>query len=125
MASGWRRGRAAGLDLPPAYEPPGQPTEIAPRLIELCFQTAGVWELGTSRPHGPADARGPGGALRGRCRERAAVRGGPSAATATASTLRCVDENGRVRMRLEGYRTVELPGGLDPEALDPIRAAME
>jgi alkylation response protein AidB-like acyl-CoA dehydrogenase len=33
-------------DLPPAHEPPGQPTEIAPRLIELCFPTAGVGELG-------------------------------------------------------------------------------
>jgi hypothetical protein len=29
-----------------------------------------------------------------------------------------------VRVRLEGYMTTALPGGLDPEALDPIRAAM-
>ncbi|MFH4346974.1 polyketide synthase dehydratase domain-containing protein, partial [Acinetobacter baumannii] len=34
-------------DLPPAHEPPVQPTEVMPRLIELCFQTAGMWELGT------------------------------------------------------------------------------
>ena len=33
---------------PPTTIPPQQPTEIAPRLIELCFQTAGVWELGTA-----------------------------------------------------------------------------
>jgi hypothetical protein len=36
-----------------------------------------------------------------------------------------VDEAGRVVVRLEGYRTTALPGGLDPEALDPIRAAMD
>jgi hypothetical protein len=35
-----------------------------------------------------------------------------------------VDEGGRVRMRLEGYRTIELPGAVDAEALDPIRSAM-
>lgn len=35
-----------------------------------------------------------------------------------------VDESGKVKVRLEGYMTTALPGGLDPEALDPIRAAM-
>ena len=35
-----------------------------------------------------------------------------------------VDEDGRVRVRLEGYRTIELPGGVDAEALAPLRAAM-
>ena len=35
-----------------------------------------------------------------------------------------VDERGRVRVRLEGYRTIELPGGVDADALAPIRAAM-
>ena len=36
-----------------------------------------------------------------------------------------VDASGRVRLRLEGYRTTALPGGLDPDTLDPIRAAMD
>jgi hypothetical protein len=36
-----------------------------------------------------------------------------------------VDSTGRVRVRLEGYRTIELPGGVDEDALAPIRAAME
>ena len=35
-----------------------------------------------------------------------------------------VDEQGRVRLRLEGYRTIALPGGLDDAVLEPIRAAM-
>ena len=29
-----------------------------------------------------------------------------------------------MRVRLEGYRTIELPGGVDADALAPIRAAM-
>ena len=34
-------------DLPANHSPAEQPLVMAPRLLELCFQTAGVWELGT------------------------------------------------------------------------------
>jgi hypothetical protein len=111
-------------DLPPAYEPSGEPTEIAPRLIELCFQTAGVWELGRSgRMALPThvDRVVP---FEGAAENRpmlAVVRPGDG----DGVDAEVLDEDGRVRMRLEGYRTVELPGSLDPGALDPIRSAME
>ena len=32
-------------DLPDNHRPAAQPLAIAPRLIELCFQTAGLWEM--------------------------------------------------------------------------------
>jgi hypothetical protein len=32
--------------LPTDHQPPERPTLVAPRLIELCFQTAGLWEMG-------------------------------------------------------------------------------
>ena len=32
--------------LPANHQPSEQPTLMAPRLIELCFQTAGLWEMG-------------------------------------------------------------------------------
>ena len=35
-----------------------------------------------------------------------------------------VDEQGKVRVRLEGYRTIALPGGVDAEALEPIQSAL-
>ena len=56
-----RRGRSASWpsDLPPNHRPPAGATQTSPRLIELCFQTAGVWELGTRRADGAAHARGP------------------------------------------------------------------
>ena len=31
--------------LPGNHHPPAQPTVMQPRLIELCFQTAGIWEM--------------------------------------------------------------------------------
>ena len=42
----------------------------------------------------------------------------------SAIDARVVDQAGHVRVRLEGYRTIELPGSLDSEALEPIRSAM-
>ena len=57
----WRDGnRIIGLmakNLPSNHYPPERPTLAAPRLIELCFQTAGLWEMSVARPHGPAAAR--------------------------------------------------------------------
>jgi acyl transferase domain-containing protein/NAD(P)-dependent dehydrogenase (short-subunit alcohol dehydrogenase family)/acyl carrier protein len=34
------------MDLPVNHQPSDLPTQMAPRLIELCFQTAGLWEMG-------------------------------------------------------------------------------
>ena len=44
---GWERdGRRDVLDLPGNHMPADRPTLMSPRLIELCFQTAGLWEMG-------------------------------------------------------------------------------
>ena len=49
LESSWRSGEESlGLfaaSLPGDQEPVGKPVEMRPRLIELCFQTAGIWEL--------------------------------------------------------------------------------
>ena len=55
----WDGRRIVGLmakGLPPNHLPADLPTLMAPRLIELCFQTAGLWEMGTAGPHGSAVA---------------------------------------------------------------------
>ncbi len=116
-------GRLAA-DLPPDHEPAEEPTIAAPRLIELCFQTAGVWELGTTgrmalpthidRVIRYAGADAPGQLL-------AVVH---PREDGSAVDARVVDEAGNVRVMLQGYRTIELPGALDAEALEPIRSAM-
>ena len=47
-----RRGRPVRLPDLPAAELDG-PVLIGPRLVELCFQTAGLWEAGADGPTWP------------------------------------------------------------------------
>ena len=110
-------------ELPANHEPASQTTEIAPRLIELCFQTAGVWELASEgrmalpthvdRVVRFASAKKPS-------RLWAVVT--PQDGGVTNAEI--IDEGGRVRVRLEGYRTIALPGELAADALAPIRSAL-
>ena len=128
LASAWRdNGHVVGTfasELPANHAPPGSPTELSPRLIELCFQTAGVWEIGIAgRMALPTHVDRV-------VRFAAAGKQGPLWAVVTPRgdgkgvDAEIVDETGRVRVRLEGYRTVELPGELEASVLAPIRAAM-
>ncbi len=126
LEQAWRdNGHVVGRfadELPANHEPATQPTEISPRLIELCFQTAGVWELASEgrmalpthvdRVVRYASAKKPS-------RQWAVVtqRDG-------ATDAEIVDEGGRVRVRLEGYRTIGLPGDLATDVLAPIRSAL-
>jgi acyl transferase domain-containing protein/acyl carrier protein/NADP-dependent 3-hydroxy acid dehydrogenase YdfG len=115
-------GRLAS-ELPPDHEPASQPTQFVPRLIELCFQTAGLWELGTASrmalpTHIDRVVRYAAGKKPGRLWAVVSRRDG-------GVDAEVIDEAGRVRVRLEGYRTSELPGELEAAALAPIRSAMD
>ena len=50
VAEGWQDDGAVAArlaaDLPPNHEPADLPTVLGPRLVELCFQAAGLWEAG-------------------------------------------------------------------------------
>ncbi len=96
--------------LPPDTQPQGAPLLISPRLVEFCFQTAGIWEIAKHkelalpmalrrvtayRPY-PAEEDG---------RLYALVHAG-----AEGFHAEVVDEAGQTYVRLEGYRTVRLPG---------------
>jgi len=109
-------------ELPADHEPAGQPTELAPRLIELCFQTAGIWEIGTTgRMALPMH-------VDRLMWFRTSKSNGPRWAVVTPGeggiNADVVDDTGAVLVRLEGYRTSELPGELPAEAVAPIRTAM-
>ena len=57
--AGWKIG-IIGLmakNLPDNHHPAERPAVASPRLIELCFQTAGLSGNERTRPHGPATAR--------------------------------------------------------------------
>jgi hypothetical protein len=112
-------------NLPEDHEPASQPTKLAPRLIELCFQTAGLWELGTTGRMALPMHVDRVVLFRGNKRSSrlwAVVT--PQTDPPGSMDADVVDQTGRVRMRLEGYRTVELPGELDSGLLAPIRGAM-
>jgi hypothetical protein len=122
----WREdGHVVGrfaTELPANHEPAGQPTELPPRLIELCFQTAGIWEIGTTGRmalpmHIDRVIRFQSSKKAGRLWAVVTPRDGGIDADV-------VDQSGRVRLRLEGYRTSEVPGDLEAEAVAPIRSAM-
>ncbi|MGO9517866.1 MAG: SDR family NAD(P)-dependent oxidoreductase, partial [Candidatus Korobacteraceae bacterium] len=62
LESAWWDGkRMVGMlagNLPSNHQPSDQPTLMAPRLIELCFQTAGLWEMGVQNRFGlPQDVQ--------------------------------------------------------------------
>ena len=101
---------AAGL--PPNAKPAEADALVAPRLLELCFQAAGLWLLAKKQTMGlptaleraavyrPEDAAG-----EKRLYVTVEVREGGEAFDA-----RVVDEKGLVHAEVVGYRTVALPG---------------
>ena len=124
----WDGNRIVGLmnqNLPDNHHPAEQPTLMAPRLIELCFQTAGLWEMGVQGRMGlpqhidrisllraPELAEG---------RLYAVVTPHPDQASFDAEV---VDAKGNRYLHLNGYRTVALPGGIAAEPLKALQAIM-
>jgi NAD(P)-dependent dehydrogenase (short-subunit alcohol dehydrogenase family) len=99
---------AAGL--PPNASPAAADALVAPRLLELCFQAAGLWLLAKKQTMALPTAL-----------ERAVVYGPPDGDRRLYATVaargdgeafdaRVVDEKGNVHAEVAGYRTVALPG---------------
>ena len=124
----WRvDGEVAGAlaaDLPPNHQPPSRTTVTGPRLLELCFQTAGAFEIGTTGTMALPTRIG-----RVTYGSVALTDSEPATAVVVSSDsgfeARVVGEGGRTSLLLEGYETVRLPGGLDDALVEPIRAAMD
>jgi len=120
-ANGDAVARLAG-GLPPGHVPQAARTATEPRLAEACFQTAGLWEIGqTGRMALPAHADlisvlrrpEPGGQL------FAVAHPGPG-----GFDCRVVDTSGNVVVRVDGYRTAQLPDTLPEKLQAPIHDAM-
>jgi NAD(P)-dependent dehydrogenase (short-subunit alcohol dehydrogenase family) len=104
--------------LPSNHLPPEKPTLMAPRLIELCFQTAGLWEMATLGRMGLPQyvrqvifLRTPDLAVGGLY---AVVTSNPDQGSFDADVL---DSAGNRYVQLLGYRTVALPTLVDTQLL--------
>ncbi len=129
VGEAWPRGGGAAgryaANLPAGHDPGSGPTVLDPRLVELCFQVAGLWEAGTEgRLALPAHV------------DRLELLGHPKDETATPVAFAVPSEepgrfdcqvhegSGAVLLRLSGYRTVAMPGGLPDDVGIPLREAM-
>ena len=126
LDSAWRDGeRIVGQmseDLPGDHNPEQGPTLIAPRLIELCFQTAGLLEISEHNRmglplyvHHVSWSRPP------------ELPVGPLFAVVTPDVAgekfdaEVVDTQGHRYLRLTGYRTVTLPDNVDAKPLHALQ----
>ncbi len=108
--------RAIGLlaeNLPPNMNPADAPELLAPRLIELCFQTAGVWQIRQRQTMALPLGIGAVSVYR---QEREVVDGRRLYAIVESINggeefnAQVVDTEGAVYLTLTGYKTVSLPG---------------
>ncbi len=125
----WDGARVIGLmakNLRNNHEPQELKTIIAPRLIELCFQTAGLWEMGLKGRMGLplhidsvsllADEPDPK-----QSHLYAIVTPDPSSGSFDAHVM---DLAGKCYLSLRGYRTVEVPDAISPERLKHLETLM-
>ena len=125
----WRDGdrmvgqMAAGL--PSNHEPPALQTVMGPRLIELCFQTAGLWQMSEQGVMGlplyVRQVRVWRVPERSDIRFYAVVTPHPDQESFDAEV---VDANGNGYIQLISYKTVALPNSVDAEPLKALQAAM-
>jgi acyl transferase domain-containing protein/NAD(P)-dependent dehydrogenase (short-subunit alcohol dehydrogenase family)/acyl carrier protein len=110
-------------DLPNHHHPSGSPTLLAPRLIELCFQTAGLWEIDKESRMGLPRHVG-----RVNWRRNPELASGSLFAVVTphpeqnSFDAEVVDAKGNLYLEVCGYTTVALPDSIDGDLLLALRA---
>jgi hypothetical protein len=111
------------------HHPSELPTLMAPRLIELCFQTAGIWEMGVQGRMGlpqhidqvSLSLRAPDLGNSSQVRLYAVVTPDPNQESFDAEV---VDADGNLYLQFSGYRTVALPDAANAERLKALHALM-
>ncbi|MBI4944641.1 MAG: SDR family NAD(P)-dependent oxidoreductase [Actinobacteria bacterium] len=131
VGGAWRTGDGATArladPLPEDHVPAAAPLASAPRLVELCFQAAGLWEAGRqdrlALPRAVARVRwvagpppSPGDGANGALFAVAT----PEAADGVFDCA-VVDAQGHVVLALDGYATVPLPAPLPDDVSAPLR----
>ncbi|HSW40691.1 MAG TPA: SDR family NAD(P)-dependent oxidoreductase, partial [Acidobacteriota bacterium] len=130
IAGAWRAGEQIvgrfAETLPPNHQPEESPLVTAPRLVELCFQTASLSGLALQSRLGlPFSFR--------ELKVAAPLENVPKVAflaIVDAHQDGCfdaelVDEKGKIYLILRGYRTMDLPDSVRQELVEPLREALK
>ena len=124
----WDGDRIVGkmlVTLPANHVPPEKATVIEPRLIELCFQTSGLWEMSALGRLGLPLQIGRVSLLRA---AETALTNLYAIVTpreeGTVFDAEVVDANGNQYLQLLGYRTVALSNSVDAEPLKVLQAVV-
>ena len=124
VGSAWKQGDGAAsrfaADLPPQVD---EPVLIGPRLVELCFQTVGLFEAGTdgrlALPLHVDAVR-----LNGSPQERAGLVATARPRRARRLQLHRARRRGTLVLRVDGYRTVPLPDPPPDDVVAPLRSVV-
>jgi hypothetical protein len=131
VGEAWRgEGAAVGRlaeHLPAEQEPAETPTLLGPRLEELCFQVAGLWEAGRegrlALPSHVDRLSVLGEVAYGDGVDLVAI-ARPTPGTSGVFDCEVLDPDGRVLLRLDGYHTVPMPGPVAEDVRAPLRAVL-
>jgi Polyketide synthase dehydratase len=111
-------------NLPDNHQPANLSTQMSPRMIELCFQTAGLWEIATQGRMGlpfHVDQVSTHGDVPANARLYAVV---TPDQTHEAFDAQVVDEAGTQYVHLRGYRTVATPNVVSADQRKALLAIM-
>ncbi|MGB4810820.1 MAG: SDR family NAD(P)-dependent oxidoreductase, partial [Candidatus Phosphoribacter baldrii] len=126
VGEAWRKGDGSmtrmAAPIPDNHVPADAPLAIAPRLAELCFQTAGLWEAGTAHQMALPTRVG-----RLRVLRDPATVDGPLYALARPageSKFDCavIDGRGSVVVRMDGYESIVLPAPIPDAVMGALTA---
>ena len=124
----WDGERMVGLmarGLPPNNLPSEPPTIMGPRLIELCFQTAGLWEMGNQGRMGlPLHIDRISSLLPLPETEDTRLYAVVTSDGRGGFDAEIVDAKGSRYLQISGYRTVAVPSAVDADGLKALQAAM-
>ena len=109
-------------ELPPNHLPKERALQMAPRLIELCFQTAGLWEISQSGRLGLPWKVASVSVHRSEDAAQGRVMAVVQPVSDGGFDAQVLDEAGNLLVDLSGYRTVESPTEVEPEALAKLRS---
>jgi acyl transferase domain-containing protein len=124
----WDGQRIVGLmatGLPPNHLPSELPTLMTPRLIELCFQTAGLWEMGAQGRMGlPLHINCVSSLLIPESADTRLYAVVTAEQAGGSFDAKIMDAKGNLYLQLSGYRTIAVPNAVDAERLKVLQAAM-